>query len=760
MFYSIPNWVSSTATPMEKPWEYNATSVPETVTTKEEWMKWAALPTTRHAFISGFEGITPTIRASDAPTSDNPVHSINAIIVDYDALADERDIERIRSNPKSEFLPAYYAGTFQGRGRLIWLLEKPLVFTTQQQVKKFMSQLDKKLKFANWLRGWDQEAIGDPKKYYEIGTNWTPLWPDYKISNEHMFLWLYEASKDLQLAPKQYNIPLDVVFEQVKAQFPGRWTGAFEQGSRGIRFWDSTADNPTGAKVHTDGMMYFTRGGGFMSWRQIFGSAFVEKYEAEKVTDVLSSVYFEGPTNKFWCNDGPENTWRDSNLGSFQNELKCKGFSAKPVSKGGASEVDRARLMVEKERRVEAAMPYVHFPSGPIRPFNCDAVVLNTSTAKVLAPAPDTIPFEMLPAQGFPWLWSFLSNLFDRRTDVHSRDLQLEHLLVWLKHAYMSYLKQEPQPGQIMIIAGGPSTGKTFLLQRVIGPLLGGVGDGVGVTLEGSQWSETICRKPVIALDDALVPATLAARQEFSARLKRFVANPVMSFNAKFKQAGEVLWYGRFVILCNVDSESGRMIPDPENSMADKLSMLLCKPNGKFQFGDMPENNANAARELPFFARWLMQWKIPDHWLNMKDRRYYVKSYKHPVLFRASLESGTTACFSELLSAFMLVHQASDPALKDDKLWHGTATDLHYLMSQWNPHAMRHYGVQYIGTLLAKMENSNMPVASKRSRNGREWVIHYDIASAELAVDGCSYHETEEKVDMIGITTVDSEIVE
>ena len=57
-----------------------------------------------------------------------------------------------------------------------------------------------------------------------------------------LHLWLAECSKESDFSDSGIEIPMDLVAAEVARQFPGRWTGDFKAGARGVRFWSPEGD--------------------------------------------------------------------------------------------------------------------------------------------------------------------------------------------------------------------------------------------------------------------------------------------------------------------------------------------------------------------------------------------------------------------------------------------------------------------------------------------------------------------------------------
>src|SRR5438309_2495325 len=90
------------------------------------------------------------------------------------------------------------------------------------------------------------------------------------------------------------EIPLETVAAEVARRFPGKWQGEFKLDALGVRFWDETADCPTGCQVKPDGMLCFTGTKGFVYWREIFGIDWTNEQRALHLGRAAGDTYFDG----------------------------------------------------------------------------------------------------------------------------------------------------------------------------------------------------------------------------------------------------------------------------------------------------------------------------------------------------------------------------------------------------------------------------------------------------------------------------------
>ena len=741
MFYAIPNTTSLVASPCPAPWDTaRSLKVPVAAGDKLAYRAWCNDNSTRHAFISMVEPLDAGRRASWDEGND-PL-KLHGLIVDYDA--DNGKPEDVVASLKdgsrkwpSEFPPSWVASSFSpGHLRVVWLFEKPVLLASDKHYKKLMQLLDRKIKFNKWFKGFEAEALGDACKYYMIGSDYVKC-SDEVLPKSLLDLWSFEAAKMVQetLVTKKYQIPLDAVAKEVEARFPGRWTGPFTVGARGVRFWDPSARDTTGAVVLDNGMLAYSGEQAFLPWAKIFGTSFVDKFEADKISGVLDSLLYEEGTSRYWLQHNDQ--WLSMTPTSLNSYLKTRGFDARPDKSKTFSEVDQILNEVNLNRRISGAFPFIHFPHGVITVDQTR--VLNTSSIKVLPPAQTDLCKEFHTARTlFPTIWSFLSGFFEETlSDPRSNNIQLEMFLSWLQHAYVKYYHQTPQPGLILIMAGPPSAGKSFILQKIISPLLGKSNDISSILgMNGSRYTDLLTKAPVAFIDDATSTTTPDEHKKFSEKIKGLVSNHKVTFDGKWKATGDVLWFGRIVICMNDDASSIRMMPDLSLSMAGKVTMLRISRDRKdgHRFDeDWAERDRKLAQELPYFARWLMDgWQVPDYLLNHGNTRYFLVPYKHPDLYHEAQERGLAHELFELLKEVMDDYIATQPDQgKNCEGWIGTSNSLMALMTGKFDMIMRKWTAARLGTALGMLSSKSNIERRRSTANLTQWFIPKNIAYRE-----------------------------
>jgi len=694
---AIPN-LAAHVVEMVEPWKFQPQR--QLSHSRAAHTAWSKKADTRHCFFSGFVGVNPAIRISKAS---NAVHSIVAIVADYDAIIREDEWPEILIRAH-EFPPNWISRTFSGGARCVWLLDEPVLVPSTEILVKALGQAIHFLGLRELLPGFDEKhAFLSPQLYYDVGTNWTEVDGSLGLSRAIVEGWIYSASESFNEWEGDV-IPIEDLEPLVHAKFPGRWQGPFELGARGIRFWDDFADNTTAAIVRPTGMQCFTGPIGFVPWWQIFGKAFVESYVVKKLSSVVDGIWYDGKA--YWYVSA-DKKWEARNEREIVRWLKVeRGLSAQTGKKEAYSEVDKALTIIDQYRRVVGAAPFVFAPAGMIE-FTGKRI-LNTARVAPMLPTDDQCDW----GENFPWIAGFLTQFFETED-------QLLHFLSWLHRFYMSALLQKPTQGQALFIAGPPNRGKTLLSNRIISQLVGGHQDAAHFLLGLSSFNKELFHHGLWTVDDATPGDTAAEHKRFSTLLKKVTANTTFEYHAKFQDAVMVEWTGRVIITGNLDAESLRILPDLDTSILDKIMLFKASEND-IHFPDRSELQPLIVKELPFFASWLRSFEILPEYLS-GNVRYGVKSYYHPDLQQAAGESTDAAILGEILESFMRQRYKDG----DRKPWCGLMTHLmqDILMDDSVHRIIGRNSAKWFSIQLGKLEAQGRIVTSYRESGKRHFVI-------------------------------------
>ena len=703
MLFAIQNLSASTAFEVE-PWNYEVDVPEEATVNKPTFIKYCKNPTTKHCHFSAVEGVDPLRRVN----KENPAHQIHGFVVDYDARIEAKQITDLLANSPTEFVPNQGSLTFSHRGRLVWQFETPIVVPNEETHKAFLKIAAKRLKLVALLPGYEEEAFFDPVKYYEKGHDWQQISSD-KIPTNMVYQWMYEAGNKVKWVSEEgLTIPMDIIAEEIEKKYSGKWPGLFELGARGPRFWDSTANNDTAAVIRESGIQCFTGNEGFVTWKQLLGVVFIQRFEANRTGEIIAEVFYDGKS--YWKLDSLS-VWTPISKEDFNLFLKVKHGLSKSPKGETSSEIERVLYAIQDQKSIVSALPFVHFPQGTIMQGGLRH--LNISSIRCLRPSD-----EVSDGWGdkFPWLAEFLDNFFEPEE-------QLAHFLAWWQYFYGHALLENPQMGQSIFIAGPTGVGKTLLSTRIIAATVGGHADASSYLLGEERFTSHIVSMPIMSVDDT-APATDARRHtKYSAMIKKITANRHQLYEEKYQKAGQVEWRGRVIVTCNPDPESIKLLPNVEISLLDKISLFRCADR-EAKFPSSNELNKIIDNELPHFCRWLLDWEIPDECKG--ESRFGVKSYHESHLFNAALQTSASYSFFELLVDFLTDWVSCHP---NEDCFTGTATKLVADMSA-DPRIgslANKYTPNQVASMLGQLKSRGYKVEPIRNSKQRLWKIPFSI---------------------------------
>lgn len=651
------------------PWDFNP--APEVLqqwrtinkNTRRERM---AVKNTNWNVYSAVGGAAPNLRVS----SDNPPAALRGIVVDYDMVQSVESIVELLKQLEPTYLPNFIEVTLSKKARLVWVFEREIMVPDSYFCAEVLNGFVEKLGAGILLPGFDKNSV-KPAEVWTNGGAWYTV-SDKPMPWETVFGILCSISEKLEFGAAE--IPLPVVAEEIEKRFPGRWRGPFEVNNTGVRFWDETADCPTGCQVKPDGMLCFTGKTAFMSWDAILGASWCNEQRALNLGKAAGEVYFDGRT--YW--EQRAGIWVSVSREDVLLQLKARGISAKVGRGQTASDAERILHYIQSTNRVSGVAPLINYRPGLV---TLDGNrILNTSTIRALEPAEK----ENVIPEDFPWLWNFLNGLFDR-PDLHS----LDHFLAWLRRAYLAGRDYRKAMGQAVFLCGPRENGKSLLCYHIVKPLLGNrlanpYDYFVGLTPFNSDLFET----PLLAINDEEATTREDTRQKFIARIKSFVVNPSHAYHPKFCNRINIEWTGRIFITLNDDPASVGLLPEVNHNTHDKLMYFASRPF-QGQWDETHVTEGRIAAELPFFARWLLNWNPPLEVIN--PGRMGVKSFFDPRILEFSKQQGPAYVLLELIKIWCL----DGPYWNDDKTeWVGTASELinqfsivdhlHTLLREWN----------------------------------------------------------------------------
>lgn len=644
------------------PWDFEpATPIPDEVRKdKKARDAWINNPKTEHHVWTGWEGINPLARISKPKKdgSGNPPHALHTIAGDYDHPASlELVMELARKMP---IVPNWIEQTLSGHWRYVWLLEKPIRVPSYSFAVHFLKHFSEfAFDPARGMMGFDKPAWEAPERLWTNGCMWYCL-NETPISEEVATGWLLKAYSKFEFSQREFgfNIPLEKVKEEMEKKYPefASWPGEFALGEHGPTFWVPESRSPKSATVYENGMRTFSENASktFYSWSDLLGAAFVKDYQARSAGEAAKDIYFDG---KSYWRPFVDGQWMDEDLTTLSRHLIVeRGVSSKAES-GEASELSTVLNFITSHQRVIKAVPAIFKPSG--LNIVCGRRTLNTSTVRVMQPAEGTAIWG--PLGQLPQISAFIDTL-------PGTEHQKLVALAWFCHAYQGAYNLTPNAGQVMFMVGGVQAGKTFLSRQIFGKIMGGFAEAGNWLLGNTAFNSELFYSPWWAMDDSDASSDPNKRRVFSAAIKRIAANREFQFNEKFKAAAMTEWMGRCFITMNGDEESLRMLPDLDEGNLDKIMIIRTKDAKDVK---VPRDMKALQAELPWFARWCLDWEIPAYLLG--DARFGVKSFHEAEMLEDARQTCPQSGFADILEIWRAEYFTDNPELE---YWQGTPAAL------------------------------------------------------------------------------------
>lgn len=725
MYFSIPNLRSDSVTEIAEPWNYEVPEAVKAMSPDQFKAEYSVSATTRHAFLSFAKGQNPAFRV----TKDNEIVELHGFFGDYDGVFSTDMINRLRTRPPSNFYPTWWIRTVSGGLRLAWEFESPIRVSGNGHAADLLKHVASVIKAVKWGSDFDQKSKTG-FQYMDVGREWNRF-SDNRISRDLLESWAADlAVKRARVySGETVTITAEKALELCREKFGDRVREGLRAGSRCRRFWDAESDNDNGCVITDAGVFVFVpHDKPFMSWTDILGHEAVEEYTAKQVSPMLRKCFYcpSGHGGVYWRLREHDGAFVPAPKTTFVDDLLNLTDISPDTPKGGTkSPMDEFLFKVREEKAVDCAAPILYAPSGAIE-LN-GQTVLNISRVVALAPAarfpaslteeerqrcvgrfdikqryvqqPDTPAWDNpFVVRFFPHIHRYLTTLFMPSSLMFKRwkeagfplidiegdepgspsvdvlhDRQLVLLLSWLSYFYKQgvFRRQMTQPGQALILAGGVGKGKTFFAEQIVGNLMGGAQEASDYFIDGTSFTDDITNKPVLLIDDKACDTDSRTRSKFTMRVKALVAKAKIRHHAKFQTPVEIPYRGRLIICCNDDPQSLSVLPNLDAATSDKIIMLRLA-NARYQFDSFERNAQWIAEELPYFARFLIEWETPEE---MRNDRYGVKAFQHESMKQAVAEYGVAHTAVEILSkVFGELAETDEDGERGS--FKGTATDL------------------------------------------------------------------------------------
>lgn len=331
------------------------------------------------------------------------------------------------------------------------------------------------------------------------------------------------------------------------------------------------------------------------------------------------------------------------------------GFHRTMKNDMGTSPAERAMLWLKQNRSVHYAGPLAGWPAGAHAMG--ESRVLVTEALRMVLP--------------FPGKWPTIQKLTETLLEDKDHD-QITTFYVWLSASLRNFHARMQKPGRLpfqhcpaLALFGEAQSGKSALIDLVLAPLFGGrKGDPLSFLKEG-KFNKDLFPAALLVLDDKGASSNLEERRMRGDSMKALIWTEFQRMEGKGADAIMVSPFWRLIIAGNFEDSSLNICPALNESLKDKLVLL------KTRIADgLPKDEAEKAAwvkairaELPMFAHFLMQWKVPKR--VQLDPRSRVVNFWHPDISGALLEKQPECKALEVINLLF------------QEKWAGTATDFY-----------------------------------------------------------------------------------
>lgn len=653
MFRYSPNLRTFELRVLENPMDFTPSNPPSLDMSKSDFREWCAKSDTDHCFYTLNEGVVPSRRIS----ADNPINRSYGLVVDYDAPMPAEICDKLKENRRLVATPTYVHATQSGNFRMIWLFDAAIPLN-ETYAKQFFIELSASLKCEMLFPGYDQCSEAS-SQLYEIGRDWVRTGDTLDPSIVTAALFKATARKPVK---GELDIPMEVVEQEILSRYGDR-IDSCKVGERVPLFWIDDGIDRIGGQITEHGVVCYSdrAGTGFVGWAELLGSAFVKQFETRKVSDAVTDVWYDGKRYYRYTQRGLFDLPKED----LTLELRAMGLAADKRKGQRISEVENALLFIQTNNRVHGVAPVLHEKEKVVE-IN-GSVILNSSRIKPAGPA------EAATESDFPFLSKFFQSFLDDPDEQHSTD----YLFAWMKRAYEAMHYGKMLQGQAVILVGPTGRGKSLFSNYILANLLGGVATASDFLQARTSFNKELAENPVWSVDDTASATNAQDHRKFTELLKARIANPFIETQAKYVDSMRIPHCGRVVISLNEDVQSLAVVPALDVSNADKILGFRINSEHKPEFPSNRELEATIDRELPFFARWLLDWKQPEH--TFGSARYGVGHYVHPFIMNAARDNGSRAPALEAIELFAKVHRDATGNTK----WKGTATELRSLFCDY-----------------------------------------------------------------------------
>ena len=387
------------------------------------------------------------------------------------------------------------------------------------------------------------------------------------------------------------------------------------------------------------------------------------------------NIQFEGVSEFFFVKNGRSFLWKQSSGQTLLvSDRDVKRVAKIEFNRHAAEAQDAFVHQIQIAKALDYAGPMPGYREGPHQEngqlFYCMA-------------APNMLSPISPQGGAFSEGWPIIREIMRRLFCTDSTEDQFWTVLAHLKLAHQELrrllesdendVERSVRPGQALALVGPRDCGKSFFVEQVIAPVLGGrkVDAFKAFTAEADGFNGELLKGEVWFIDDQESSTDIRTRRKFAAHLKSKLFGSSMAFHVKYQTPITLKPFGRLFICCNDTPENLSVLPPITEDIADKIHLVRCN-KAQMPMPTQTEEERKALRdtvrsELPHFIGDLLKMSIPAA---LTHHRTGVHTFQNPwVLDQLRQQAPETQLAELILSAF-------DADMLHGDVWEGTAREL------------------------------------------------------------------------------------
>jgi hypothetical protein len=299
---------------------------------------------------------------------------------------------------------------------------------------------------------------------------------------------------------------------------------------------------------------------------------------------------------------------------------------------------------------------------------NCKEVLVKTS------------PRLIEPVAG---VWPIIKALFEGMLGRDAALRQLDYWHSWIKVGVESLRFGDPgnwRAGHAMVMAGARGTGKGFVQEYILKPLLGGrIADPQKMLFGLDEYNTDCWGAELLALSEIPNPSQrMNDRVAFCEMIKQVVANPLQRMRVMRTDPWALYPFWRLVISLNDHPDKLRNFPPLTDDFVDKVIILHCvRQRMPMPTGTQAERKAfqvAVEAEVPHYLHWLLnEWAIPPDLLVYEDgedaTRFGFAEFHHPIIKEGLFRDTTEAEMLDMIDVAEFSASGPDGWVGSKRLW-------------------------------------------------------------------------------------------